>query len=174
MPLRAQCLPIDIHASLSVSLTPIWLWSWWVDEHVLMPLFEGPRFTFDHKFQNLLHAEQKCFQYQTDTFFSLWPCEVRCITCHYDESQRGPQLSHHVLFLQLFTWVWWIWRRNPCDKPTAAASPEWLLMQSAHLHGRVMWAVKTNPWWWTHDRVTGKQCLEVLLYRQATWMKTFV
>lgn len=34
----------------------------------------------------------------------------------------GPQLSRHVLFLQLFTWVWWIWRCNPCDKRAAAVS----------------------------------------------------
>ena len=60
MPLRAQCLPID-----SLSVSPIWLWSWWVDEHELMLLFGRPRFTFDHKFQNFCY---KCSRYQTGTF----------------------------------------------------------------------------------------------------------
>lgn len=73
MPLRARCLPIDIHASLSVSITPIWLWSWWVGESNIMPFLEAPSLTSDHKFKNFVYTKQKRFQCQVD-LFSAWPC----------------------------------------------------------------------------------------------------
>lgn len=72
-------------------------------ESNIMPFLEAPSLASDHKFKNFYIHKAKAFPVSSRPFFcmTLW-CPALFLS---DESQKGLQLSHHVLFLQLFTQV---------------------------------------------------------------------
>lgn len=73
--------------------------------------------------------------------------------CHRDES---PQLPHHVPFLQLFTWFWWIWRRNPCDNRARGVCLSFAWLR------------------WCKQKRQSPTDEHMMRSRRATWMGSFV